>query len=147
MAQHDLPPSSARHPSPQRHRVGLAALFFGLAAAPLGWNVQLLLSTALSGHACYPRDVPLAVPAWSGTWGVLLAIGVAGLALAAAGGLVSWRNWRRTRGESAGAAERLFEVGEGRTRFLAMFGLLASFLFAIGIVFATAGVLLVPLCR
>lgn len=147
MPAHDLPQLSIEHPSPQRRRVGLAALFFGLGAAPFAWNAQLLLSTALSGHACYPRDVPLALPIWNGAWGILLAIGLAALALAVTGGLVSWRNWRRTQDEAGGSAHHLLDVGEGRTRFLAMFGLLTSFLFALGIVFATAGVLLVPLCR
>jgi hypothetical protein len=138
---------SIKHAAPHRHRVGLSALFFGLAAAPAAWNAQLLFSVGLSAHACYPRDVPLELPIWSNLWGALLGIGVAGIALAVLGGLVSFRNWRLTFDEAPGAAHHLLDAGEGRTRFLAMFGILTSFLFALGLLFATAAVFLVPICR
>lgn len=144
----EAPPRvTLKHPAPHRHRVSLAALFFGLAAAPIAWNAQLLISVALSAHACYPRDVPLTLPIWSGLWWILLLIGLAGMALAIAGGLVSWRSWRLALAEAPGDAHDLLDFGEGRTRFLAMFGILASFLFALGLLFATAAVFLVPLCR
>jgi hypothetical protein len=147
MAAEDLSQVSIKHPAPHRHRVGLAALFFGLGAAPFAWNAQLLFSVALSAHACYPRDVPMALPIWSGLWWILLAIGLAGIVLAIAGGLVSWRSWRLTFDETSGSVHHLLDVGEGRTRFLAMFGILTSFLFALGLLFATAAVFVVPLCR
>jgi len=67
--------------------------------------------------------------------------------LAILGGLVSFRNWRLTFDEAPGSAHHLLDNGEGRTRFLAMFGILTSVLFALGLVFATAAVFLVPLCR
>lgn len=147
MATEHLPAVSIDHPAPQRNRVGLAALFFGLGAAPFAWNMQLLIGTALSGHACYPRDVPLALPIWSGLWWLLLAIDVAGVVLAIAGGLVSWRSWRLTHDEASGSAHHLLDAGEGRTRFIAMFGILTSCLFTVGLVFASAALFVVPLCR
>ena len=147
MATEDLPQISIKHPAPHRYCVGLTALFFGLVAAPVAWNAQLLFSVALSAHACYPRDVPLTLPIWSNLWGILLAIGVAGIVLAILGGLVSFRNWRLTFDEAPGSAHHLLDVGEGRTRFIAMFGILASVLFALGLLFATAAVFLVPICR
>ncbi len=147
MAAEELPEVSIKHPAPHRHRVGLAALFFGLAAAPVAWNAQLLFGVALSAHACYPRDVPLELPIWSGLWGILVAIDVAGIVLAIIGGVVSFRSWRLTFEEAAGGPHHLLDVGEGRTRFLAMFGILTSLLFTIGLLFATASVFLVPICR
>lgn len=147
MAAERLPQVSIEHPAPHRNRVGLAALFFGLGAAPFAWNMQLLFGAALSGQACYPHDVPLALPSWGGLSWWLLAIDVAGIVLAIAGGLVSWRSWRLTRDEGSGSAHHLLDVGEGRTRFLAMFGILASCLFTVGLVFATAALIWVPLCR
>jgi hypothetical protein len=147
MTTEEISQVSIKHPAPHRHRVGLAALFFGLAAAPTAWNAQLLISVALSAHACYPRDVPLALPIWSNLWWILLAIGLAGVVVAIVGGLVSFRNWRLTFDEAAGSAHHLLDRGEGRTRFIAMFGILTSFLFALGLLFATAAVFLVPLCR
>lgn len=147
MATERLRQVSIEHPAPHRHRVGLAALFFGLGAAPFAWNMQLLFGAALSGHACYPRRTLLAVPMWPGVWWWLLAIDVAGIALAVAGGLVAWRSWRLASNESSGSVHHLLDAGEGRTRFLAMFGILASCIFTLGLVFATAAMFLVPLCR
>jgi hypothetical protein len=147
MAQEEISQVLIKHPAPHRHRVGLTALFFGLGAAPAAWNAQLLFSVGLAAHACYPRDVPLELPIWGNLWGILLAIGVAGIAVAIVGGLVSFRNWRLTFDEAPGSVHRLLDNGDGRTRFLAMFGILTSALFALGLVFATAAVFLVPLCR
>jgi hypothetical protein len=147
MATEELPQVSIKHPARHRRRVSLAALFFGLAAAPAAWNAQLLVSVALSAHACYPRDVPLTLPMWSGLWWILVEIDIAGIILAITGGLVSFRSWQLTFNEGPGSAHQLLDVGEGRTRFLAMFGILTSVLFALGLLFATAAVFAVPLCR
>jgi hypothetical protein len=135
--------TNIEHPAPHRHRVGLLALGFGLVGAPLAWNIELLVGTALSGHQCYPRYLPLAVPLWTGTGAVLLAMSLVALALGVAATLVSWRCWMRTRDEKpAGAAFG----GNGRTRFLALSGLLTSGLFLVALVFTIAAVVLVPLC-
>jgi hypothetical protein len=142
MTTQALPPINVSHPAPHRGRVGLAALLFGIAAAPAAWNAQLLFSVALSGHACYPRNKLLAAPLWSGLWSILLAISV----LAIVGGLVAWRSWRRTRKERPGSAHHLLESGDGRTRFMAMCGILTSVLFLVALVFGTAALFLVPLC-
>jgi len=75
-----------------------------------------------------------------------VAIDVVGIVLAIAGGLVSLRSWRLTFDEAPGSVHHLLVLGK-RTRFLAMFGLLASALFALGLLFATAADLVVPLCR
>lgn len=147
MAAEDLAEISIRHPAPHRRRVSLAALFFGLAAAPFAWNAQLLVGVALSAHACYPRDVPLALPIWSNLWWILLIIDAVGIVLAIAGGLVAFASWRRTFSEAPGSAHQLLDTGEGRTRFLAMFGLLTSVLFVLAILFGTAANFVIPLCR
>jgi len=134
------------HPAPHRHRVSLFALFFGIVAAPAAWNAQLLFSTALSGHACYPRDALLAAPVWSSLWRVLLAISLIAIVISVASGATAIRSWLRARDESAGSGHHLVNTGEGRTRFLAMFGILTSLLFLVAILFATAVIFLVPLC-
>lgn len=146
MATQALPPVNIRHPAPQRNRVRLAGLLFGIAAAPVAWNLQLISSVALSGHACYPRTRLLAAPIWSGVWSILLAISVIGIVTALAGGLVAWRSWRQTSGESPGSAHDLLDRGEGRTRFMAMSGMLTSALFLIALLFGTAALFVVPLC-
>ncbi len=146
MAAHTLTPHDIQHPAPHRHRVGIGALWFGLTAAPLAWSIQQLASTALVGRDCYPHESPLAYPLWHGVWTVLLGISVASIALAIAGGAVSWRSWRHTRHEQPDSAHHLLDRGEGRTRFMGMSGMIASALFLLGLVFGTAALFMVPLC-
>src|SRR5512142_2421812 len=146
MVDDAVPPIDINHPAPQRNRARLAVLLFGLCAAPVAWNVQLLLGTALSGHDCYPREHLLATPLWNGLSPVLLAISLLGIVTAIAGGLVSWQSWRRTYDESPGSAHHLVDRGEGRTRFMAMSGILTSALFLVALVLGTIAYCLVPLC-
>ncbi|MEO7073020.1 MAG: hypothetical protein ABI300_08715 [Rhodanobacter sp.] len=142
MEEQDLPRVDIRHPVPNRYRVGLLALGFGVAGAPLAWNIELLVGTALSGHQCYPRYMPLALPTWSGTWWFLLGLSVAAVVLGGCAGLVSWRSWRRTQDEHPSPAHS----GEGRNRFLALCGMLTSGLFLVALLFSLAVVLMVPVC-
>lgn len=136
------PATEIAHPAPSRHRVGLLALGFGIVGAPLAWNTELLVGSALSGHQCYPRNLPLPVPLWAGTGEVLLAMSLVALALGVAAAWVSWHSWTRTREEKPGSAHG----GNGRTRFMALSGLLTSGLFLVALVFTIAAVALVPLC-
>jgi hypothetical protein len=147
MTTEQMPQLSLNHPAQHRDRVGLTALFFGLCAAPFAWNAQLLVSSALDAHACYPQREPLLVPIWSGLFWILMIVGIVCFVLAIIGGLVSWRNWRLTRGEASGSAHHLLDTGRGRTRFLSMFGILTSCIFVLGVAFATAAVFVEPLCR
>lgn len=142
MSESRLPFTNIAHPAPHRQRVGLLALGFGIVGAPLAWNIELLVGTALSGHQCFPRYMPLAVPLWTGTRGFLLTMSVVAIVLGMAAGLVSWRSWRRTHDEHPGSAHS----GEGRTRFMALCGLLSSGLFLVALVFTLATIVLVPLC-
>jgi hypothetical protein len=142
MAESNLPLVDIRHPVANRYRVGLLALAFGVAAAPLAWNIELLVGVALSGHQCYPGYVPQASPSWGGTWWFLLALSLAAIVLGISGALVSWRSWTRTHDEHPSPAHS----GEGRNRFLALCGMLTSGLFLVALLFTLAMVLMVPLC-
>jgi hypothetical protein len=146
MAENNVPAIQISHPAPHRDHIGLATLLFGIAAAPAAWNAQLLFSVALSGHDCYPHAIPLAAPLWNGLRPVLFAISVAAIVLAIIGGLVALRSWRKTFDERTDSAHHLLDRGEGRTRFMAMAGMLTSALFLIALVFGTAALYLVPLC-
>jgi hypothetical protein len=134
------------HPSPHRERVRPLALWFGIAASPLAWSLQLLVNAGLSARGCFPHDVPLAQPLWLPLTAVLAAIEAAALVLCVLGGLVAWRNWRRTHGERPGSAHHVLEAGDGRTRFMALIGLLCSGLFGLAVVFAAFVPALVPGC-
>lgn len=140
--------TSVAHPSPHRERVSNAALFFGLGAAPAAWSLQVILDYALASHACFPSAVPRlgGLQGWDGIWWVLLAINIVAILIAAAAALVSYRSLRATRGERPGGGSGLMEAGEGRSRFLAVWGMLTSLGFMLTIAFDTIAILGVPLC-
>jgi hypothetical protein len=137
---------STTHPAPHRNRVGLVALLFGIAAAPLAWSTQVLFSSSLAGYVCYPHAAPLSTPLWSGWQPVLFTMAGVAIGVAIVGGLISSRNWRRTFQERPGSAHQLLELGEGRTRFMAMCGMLISALFVYALLFALTALWLVPPC-
>jgi hypothetical protein len=139
--------SLSEHPAPHREKVGLVALFYGLFAAPIVWSGQLMVTYGLVGAACYPGDTPLTGPApglgwvW---WGVLIADLIA-LALIASGGLVAYRLWRVT-GPPESHHHHLIEVGEGRTRYLAICGMGFAAMFFLLSLTQTAALAWVTLC-
>ena len=130
--------SGAGHPAPQRGRTSLAALWFGLAGAPAAWSVQTLVNLPVASHSCFPRLYPLWTPAVGSTRGIVLGVSLAALATCVAAALVAWRSWGRTReeqqeGSGKGREHRegaaLLETGEGRTRFMALAGVMTSVVF------------------
>jgi hypothetical protein len=123
----------------------LTVLLAALAAGPAAWALQLIAGYGLSSLACFPHDSPHQTtppPGWGGETTLLLAINLACLLLALAGGALCLRDWRKARdGAHQGA-----EIREGRTRFLALCGGLAGLGFALAILFDTATILGTPTC-
>ncbi len=121
------------HPAPHRHEVPPPVLWFGLLLGPLAWTVQELASYAITAHACFPaRDQRFALPIGrAADWhhavqvGTIL-LGVAALALALWG-------WRAISAAERAQPEHQAEVGEGRTRFMALAGLLVSGIFLLNL--------------
>lgn len=143
------------HPAPARDRVPLAALWFGVFGAPAAWTVQVLVNLALASHACFPRLFPLAAPVTGGLRGIVVGVSLVAIAVSAAAAVVAWGTWRRTRDEhqqgsgrarehSSGAA--LLETGEGRTRFMALAGVLTGVTFLLVTILNTAAIFLVSPC-
>ena len=132
-------------PSQHRHRVGLAALGFGLCGGPLAWAIQLNANYALVSHACFPAVAPRVwpLPGWEGLSTVMLVINVVALVIALAALGVSWWAWRATRVEQRGGSG---QVREGRSHFLAACGLMAAAGFFVATVFNTATLIWVPQC-
>lgn len=122
-------PERQQHPAPHRGRVSRASTWFALLGAGVAWNLQELFNVSLAGYLCYPHDVPLAEPLWSGLRATTFAVDAVAVVICVAAGLVAFANWRRSRGEKAGNATQLLGSGDGRTRFLAMAGMMASGLF------------------
>lgn len=136
-----------RHPAPARHQASLGSLCFSLAAPPVAWSVQSIAGYGVSSAACFPGDTPRMTPLFADLWPWLLAINAAALVVGVLGILFAYRNWRATRGETGGNSQHLIERGEGRTRFLAMWGLLLGSGFIVATLFSSATLLISPLCR
>lgn len=122
-----------RHPAPHRDQVSRRALWAGIFGGPLCWGVQVVLGYGYIAHTCYPEAVPHHRPIFAGAHGA--AVGLSALALAGTlgAGLVALRSWRATHDEKGGQAAHLLHNAEGRTRFMAMAGLIMSGLFLLGV--------------
>jgi hypothetical protein len=126
------------HPAPERRHASLAALWFGLFGAPVAWAIQTLVNLPLAAHACFPALEPLSAPVVGGLRGILFGVSHVVLLVAALATTVAWRSWSRTREEHQGSsgsgarhdrATAALETGEGRTRFMALAGLMTSVTF------------------
>lgn len=139
---------TASHPSPQRERVDHRALFAALAAGPAAWIVQLVASYAAVGVACTARRTVAAASAaaFAGEPTLLIAGNLVCLAIVVAGGIFCRIAWNRVAGEKAGGPEAALNVGDGRTRFIAVCGMLSSVGFALAVLFNTVEPLIGPGC-
>lgn len=138
----------AEHPSPHRERVSIALLFCGLLAGPVAWGLQLIVNYALAAYRCYPGDVPRTsiLPGWSWSSPTILAINIAAALIALLGAAISLRHWRAVRGEHHGSVGHTAETGEGRTRFLALWGMMTGLGFFAAIMFDTVALSMAPQC-
>jgi hypothetical protein len=134
------------HPSPHRQQVTLASLWFGLFGAFAAWSIQVPLAYALVSHSCYPARMPLARPLLGMLRPLTIGISLVALGVAIASAAMAYRGWKRTGGEAPGQHLELLEVGEGRSRFMALGGVLTSVLFAVAIILTGAGVIAMSPC-
>ena len=112
------------HPAPKRHAVRLHESFFALFGGPIAWFVQLNVGFALASQPCFRNGERTVMPQWmpDWTWEAMIALMILACAVALLAALVSWRAWARTGDEAAGDHRHVLEVGSGRTRFLALWG-------------------------
>lgn len=136
-----------KHPAPERAKAGLLSLSFSLVAPPLAWSIQSIAGYAISSHACYPKDTPLILPLFSNLRALLLTVNGAALLIAILGASLAYRNWCATQRETGSDVTQLIQCGEGRTRFLAMCGMLLGAGFLVATLFTSVALLLSPLCR
>lgn len=71
---------------------------------------------------------------------------IAGLLMALAAFAISWRAFERTRDEAGGDQRHLMEVGAGRTRFLALWGMLLGAGFAAATAITAVAFAVLPRC-
>ena len=137
------PPARQR---PHRRRGGALMMLFGLLGAAAAWILQTEIGETLAAQACFPHRVALAAPQWSGLMPALDAMSIVALLIGIAGVLVARRGWHMTRATRPDSAPPGSDPGTGRTRFLAMAGLMLSLLFLVGLVATGLAVLLVSPC-
>lgn len=136
------------HPAPHRDKAPVFQSGFGLLGGPLAWFVQLCVGYALSSWPCFSHDERRVAPlnGYEWTWAALGGVSLAALVVAIAALYVSANIYRRTRNEQRGNHWHLLEVGSGRTRFLALWGMIGGGGFAIAISFTAVGFFILPRC-
>jgi hypothetical protein len=138
--------SSPPHPAPARHTVSNFALGFGLLAAPFAWAVDEMALYFVASRLCEMKTYNVTETLARATSPWFIAISVVAFIVALAGVWVACDSWRRSRNEKEGSGHHLVEVGEGRTRFLAMTGMVTSIGFAIAFLFIFSQMFVAPLC-
>lgn len=136
------------HPAPHANKLSTAQAMFILFGGPLAWFAQLCGSVALVGWSCFPTTDHFAMPvahyAWTRSAAILLT--VACLAVALVAGSVALAKFRQVRDEKRGGKAELIEVGHGRTRFTALWGVMLGFSFAVAIAATAVPFLMVQQC-
>jgi hypothetical protein len=119
-------------------------LAFGLFAAPIGWALHLLVNYSIAGQNCVGAVAASANA--RGAYSVILLIDLAAVILTVVAGLVAYDLWKKTKEEKVGDTHRLVQTGEGRTRFLALCGILTSTLFGLAVIVDVLGIVVGPTC-
>jgi len=142
------PPNLTHHSAPRPQRVRLHGTFFALFGGPIAWYLQLCGGYALASDPCFRNGqrtlAPISAMYW--TWPVMIGLMIAAVAIALMSLLVSWRAFNRTRGEVKGDAHQLMEVSAGRTRFLALWGMVLGGGFALAAAITAVAFMTVPRC-
>lgn len=116
----------SRHPAPKRDALRPHEGFFALFGGPVAWFIQLNAGFALASQPCFIEGTRVLDLPHDATRAVMLSLIAAACAVALIAMAVSWRAYKRTEDESAGDHRHLLEVGSGRTRFLALWGVYLS---------------------
>jgi hypothetical protein len=134
------------HPAPHRDRTTLAELLFAVFAPPLAWSVHLVVNYGFASHSCFPDGQPQKAASFAGLRILLLAIDGAALVISAIAVLIAYRAWQASSQELAETGSSMVETGEGRTRFLAIWGMLIGLTFFVAVIFDFVGLWMLPIC-
>lgn len=145
-AAHPVSGDKPARQGPRRRRGGALMMLFGMLGAAAAWVLQTEIGETLAAQTCFPHRSALAAPQWSWLMPVLDVISVVALLIGVAAVWVAWRGWRMTRAARPDPAPPASDAAVGRTRFLAMAGLILSLLFLVGLVATGLAVLLVSPC-
>lgn len=136
------------HPAPHADRVTLRESVFGLCGGPVAWLLQSSAGYALASEPCFREGVRAMAPpqALEWTWPAMIGVTTAAIVVALLSLWVSWRAFKRTQQEVSGDSRHLMDVGSGRTRFLALWGVLLGGLFAVAAAMTYVAFLTMPRC-
>jgi hypothetical protein len=137
-----------QHPAPHAARVKLYESFFGLFGGPLAWFIQLCAGYALATQPCFVDGArasqPLAALHW--TWQAMVALMVVAVAASLVSLVLSWGAFKRTALEVGRDQGDLMETGSGRTRFLALWGMVLGGSFAVATAVTAVAFITLPRC-
>jgi len=138
------PLTSVAHPAPLRGRVSPWLLSLALFAAPAAWFVQLNVSVLLGMNRCAGLREDAASSLMTDG---LVAVGLAALLIVLLALWAAARSWNLSRSEAGGGHHSALTSGHGRTRFLALAGLIANSMFLIAVGFSLFIPLFMVSCR
>jgi hypothetical protein len=143
-----MSPEAAQHPAPHAERMSVGEIYFVLCAAPFAWLMQLACGYALASEPCFRAGERSLAPrvALQWTWPAMIVLTTAALAISIAAFVVSRRAFERTRREHPSGTQHLIEAGAGRTRFLALWGMVLGGGFAGAAALTAVAYLVVPRC-
>jgi hypothetical protein len=137
----------SQRPAPYRGPVSFAGLAFGLAGGPIAWALEVNVGFGLASWPCFPGDHRMQLPlygyGWS--WPAMVALLFAAAFIALMALWVSWRSFEKIRAEPQTEDGHL-DAGTGRTRFLALWGVVFSGGFALASLATGVAYLTVPRC-
>jgi hypothetical protein len=134
------PGISANNHAPE---IGPKRLWFGFSAAAFAWILTGFLDATLAWYACFGGESGWGIFTSTGLRVLLGFISFGLLAVAAAAGVISYRNWRRL-----SESDRFIEAeAHGRQQFMALSGVFLSVSLGIGIIWFSMGVYLLAICQ
>lgn len=126
--------------------VGLAALWFGILAAPLAWSAQELVCYYLASRLCRPGAAGYGTGLALRLSPSFLVVTAVTLLIALAGAWTAWTNWRKVRDIRRESNLHPREIHAERSRFMARCALVTNVGFLGAFVFMTAEFIVAPLC-
>jgi len=133
-------------PSPNE-QVRWLALAFGLIGGPGAWFMQVCAGYMLANGPCFPHESRRITPpqAFDWTWPALIALLILGVLIALAAFAVARANWRRTQQPGTSGYDVL-NIPSGRTRFLALWGMIYGASFAVATLVNAVAYIVLPRC-
>jgi hypothetical protein len=117
-------------------------LWFGFSGAAVAWIIAGLVDAWIAWIACMGHEAGSGVFTPAGMRVLLGVVTFGLLAVATAGGLISFRNWRRL----SDSHEFVEAEGRGRKQFMALVGVFISVSLGIGIIWFSIPIYVLGIC-